>query len=495
VLAYDVRAQCPVACLTQYAERSGIVSTSYKVLPFHLLKIMKNILICAVACLLGTFLNAQNNFNLALLGHWDDDALPVSSPGNLNLQYNSCWGLTVNNREYAVMGGAQHVLFFDVTVPAIPKLVGKFQGRSTVVPREFKSYKNRVYAVADGGNDGLMIFDLSHAEDTIIRTYWDTTFFHRIHTIALDTTSGHIYMNGGNAGQGIIVLDASQNPDAPTFLAHPDLPGGYVHDCYVRNDTVYASSGYEGYFVFDFKDPVNPVLLAQISTGGYNHNSWLTLDGKYAYYAEEIPQGRPIRIVDLQNLALGEIEIVGSFLDNLQAPSDSIKRAIPHNVYIKGDHLYDSQYEDGLLVYDISDRLEPVLIAHYDTHPENTQYNGYFGNWGNYPWLASGTIISSDMQNGLFLFRLQNSSSVSSPNELPVSIFPNPARYLLTLRVESIEKGRWEMLDVSGKQIQSGEFQSNVDTPISLLSVENGFYFLKITSITGQSTIKKVIVH
>ncbi len=495
MLAYDVRAQCPVACLAQHAERSGIVSTSFKVLAFHLLKIMKKILICAVACLFGTFLSAQNNFNLELLGHWDDDALPVSSPGNLNLQYNSCWGLTVNDREYAVMGGAEHVLFFDVTEPTMPKLAGKFKGRATVVPREFKSYKNRVYAVADGGNDGLMIFDLSHAEDTIIRTYWDTTFFHRIHTIALDTTSGHIYLNGGNAGQGIIVLDASQNPDSPTFLAHPILPGGYVHDCYVRNDTVYASSGYEGYFVFDFKDPVNPVLLANISSGGYNHNSWLTLDGKYAYYAEEIPQGQPMHIVDLQNLALGEIEIVGSFIDNLQAPNESVKLAIPHNLYIKGDLLYDSQYEDGLLVYDISDRLHPVLIAHYDTRPENTQYNGYYGNWGNYPWLPSGTIISSDMQNGLFLFRLQNSSSVSSPNELPVSIFPNPAQDMLNLRMERIEKGRWEMLDVSGKQIQRGELQLEDDTRISLQGIAKGFYFLKITNNYGKTTVKKVAIN
>ncbi len=456
---------------------------------------MKNILVCVAACLFAPFLSAQNNFNLELLGHWDDDALPISSPNNLKLQYNSCWGLTVNNREYAVMGGAAHVLFFDVTEPATPKLAGKFQGRSTVVPREFKSYKNRVYAVADGGNDGLMIFDLSHAEDTIIRTYWDTTFFHKIHTIALDTISGRIYLHGGNAGDGIMVLDASQNPDAPVFLAHPLLPGGYVHDSYVRNDTVYASSGYEGYFVFDFKDPVNPKLLAQISTGGYNHNSWLTLDGKYAYYAEEIPQGRPIHIVDFQHLALGEIEVVGSFLDNLQEPDSIVKKAIPHNVYIKGDFLYDSQYEDGLLVYDISNRLHPVLIAHYDTRPENTQYNGYFGNWGNYPWLPSGTIITSDMQNGLFLFRLQNSSSVSAPNEWPVSIFPNPARDWLSIRAENAENGRWEMLEVSGKRIQEGNLQSNFDSKIPLEGIPKGFYILNLFSGTGQSATKKVLVH
>ncbi len=455
---------------------------------------MKSLIACTLLCLFSTALCAQNNFNLELLARWDDDSLPIASPNNLKLQYNSCWGLAVNGREYAVIGAAAHVLFFDVTEPTQPKLAGKFQGRSLVVPREFKSYKNRVYAVADGGNDGLMIFDLSHAEDTIMRTYWDTTFFFRIHTIALDTSSGHIYLNGGNADQGIIVLDASQNPDAPTFLAHPTLPGGYVHDCYVRNDTVYASSGNEGYYIFDFKDPQNPALLAQISTGGYNHNSWLTLDGRYAYYAEEIPQGQPIHIVDLQNLALGEIEVVGSFIDNLQAPNDPIKRAIPHNVYIQGDLLYDSQYEDGLLVYDISNRLNPVLIAHYDTRPENTTYNGYYGNWGNYPWLPSGTIISSDMQNGLFLFRLSTVGVVAPKSELGVVISPNPAADFLQLRFQTVSDYAWELLDCSGRSIQQGTIHSDQETHIPLKSVPNGFYCMKITNDSGKMAIKKVLI-
>lgn len=271
------------------------------------------VLLCSV--LLSASLYGQNNFNLELLARWDDDSLPVSSPNNLNLQYNACWGMAVNNHEYAIIGGAAHVLVLDVTDPYQPQLAGKFQGRSTVVPREFKSYKNRFYAVADGGKDGLMIINMSNAPGEITQTYWDTTFFKKIHTIALDTVSGRLYLNGGNAGNGIMVLDVSQNPDSPTMLGHVDIPGGYVHDCYVRNDTVYASSGYEGYYVFDYKDPLNPKLLAQISTGGYNHNSWLTLDGKYAYYAEEIPAGMPMRIVDLQNLSLGEIEVVGSFID------------------------------------------------------------------------------------------------------------------------------------------------------------------------------------
>jgi choice-of-anchor B domain-containing protein len=472
----DVKAQLTVACQENH---------------LHIMKV----LVYLFALLICQPIWTQTNFGLELLGHWDDASLPINPAGtpSLNLKYNSCWGLTVKNREYAVVGGSEHVLFFDVTEPATPKLARKFHGRAKVIPREFKSYKNRVYAVADGQNDGLMIFDLSNAEDTIVLTYWDTTFFKKIHTIALDTSSGWIYLNGGDAGDGIMVLDASQNPDAPTFLAHPILPGGRVHDCYVRNDTVYASSGYEGYYIFDFKDPQNPKLLAQNGTGGYNHNSWLTIDGKYAYYAEEIPVGQPIHIVDLQNLALGEIEIVGSFLNNLLEPDSSIKKAIPHNLYIKGDLLFDSQYEDGLLVYDISERLNPVLIAHYDTHPQNTKYNGYYGNWGNYPWLPSGTIIASDMQNGLFLFRLATSETKEA-EYLPVNLFPNPAQHTFFLQSINSNWLQWAMYDLSGKLVKNGEIFAENGGSVALSGVLPGFYIVKVEDEHGRFATRKIMV-
>ncbi|MBL7827889.1 MAG: choice-of-anchor B family protein [Saprospiraceae bacterium] len=452
-----------------------------------------NKLSCLLALFIFPFLaDAQSNLKLELLGHWDDDSLPIASPNVLKLQYNSCWGLAVQGREYAVVGGAAHVLFFDVTDPCKPALRGKFAGRSTVVPREFKSYKNRVYAVADGGtsNDGLMIFDLSNARDTIVRTYWDTTFFKKIHTIALDTVSGRIYLNGGNAGNGIIVLDASKNPDSPEFMAHPIIPGEYVHDCYVRNDTVYASSGNEGYYVFDFKDPANPKQLAYVSTGGYNHNSWLTLDGKYAYYTEEIPSGLPIKIVDLQNLSIGEIEIAGNFLDNLQEPWNSERKAIPHNLYIKDDLLFVSQYEDGLLVYDIRDRLQPVLIDHYDTHPQNTTYNGYFGNWGNYPWLPSGTIVTSDMQNGLFLFKLWKGLD---DDDTSVYVFPNPAHDYAFIRTQIQEKWSWRVFDAAGKLMMEGAESTRETICLDLSTFQSGAYMVEVKSASGARSVKKLL--
>lgn len=444
----------------------------------------------------GFCAGAQESLNMTLLGHWDDDNLPVASPGNLNLQYSGCWAMAINGSEIAVLGGARHVLFFDITNPAQPELIGKFEGTSTTVWREMKSYKNRIYAVSDNTTEGLRIFDLSQAPDTIIQTYWSNAIFNNSHTITLDTVSGRIYLNGSNLGT-VGILDVSQNPDAPQLLNAPFLPGNYIHDSYVRNDTLYASSGFEGYFVHDLTDPLNPLTLANISTQGYNHNSWVSSDGRYAYYTEEIPAGKPIRIVDLQGLSatMPEIEVVGGFLDAL-TPNPNNQMPIAHNVYIKDTLLFDSQYEDGLVVYSIADPLNPVLIGFYDTHPQNVdEYKGYYGNWGNYPWLPSGTIVTGDMQNGLFLLQLNTSVSTKQPAQtLDVLVAPNPATDVLRLQVPNAQ-GHWsyQLYNSAGVTVRQGHHQGNNTLEIARQNLGAGFYFIHISDEKGNQTTQKVV--
>jgi choice-of-anchor B domain-containing protein len=462
---------------------------------YKLNKNMKNLLIILFQiCLLNTTFSQAT---MTLLSHWDDETLPVASPNNLKLQYNSIWGHVANGHEIAILCNARFILFFDVTNPTQPEQIGKFEGSATTVWRELKSYKNRVYCVSDNTLEGLMIFDLTNAPDTIVQTYWSNEFFNSSHSIALDTASGHIYLNGSSAASsGMMILDVSQNPDQPTVLTNVTLPGGYIHDSYVINDTLYASSGYSGLFVYDFKtNPLVPTTIADVTTGGYNHNSAITADGKYLFYAEEIPKGQPIQVVDLQTLNTGEIETVHSFLDpQLADPAGPL--AIPHNVFIKQNYLYVSQYEDGLLVYDITNPLAPILINTYDTHPENLIYNGYFGCWGNYPWLPSGNILASDMQNGLFVLKPEPFSSPTIAPEksaLSMSISPNPTSGFLTINVKTDIEWSYQLLDLTGKLIKENlHIFGNSHTFESSL-LPDGVYFLKVTDKNGFTGVQKVV--
>lgn len=442
-------------------------------------------------------IQAQDSLNMTLLARWDDDSLPIASPNNLRVQYSGCWGLAVNGHEFAILGGARHVLIFDITQPIKPELVAKFEGQTNTVWREFKSYKNRVYGVSDATNEGLMIFDFNNAPDTIIRTYYSNAFFNSAHTITLDTSSGRIYLNGSNvANNGLLVLDISQDPDKPKLLANNGLAGGYIHDSYVRNDTVYASSAYTGFYIYDYTDPGNPKTLASLpATGGYHHNNWVSQDGRYAFATEEIPSGRPILVIDLQDIGNSNLEVAASFLDPLMAAGQY--NAIPHNVSIKDNLLFDSQYEDGLLAYDISAPLSPILIGYYDTHPQNTQYNTYRGCWGNYPWLPSGTIIAGDMQNGLQLLKFTGTNNTTSvPSNRAVHIYPNPVNDLLTINLPKDKRGQnIRLLDLTGHTLSENAWPPGEVNHMPLLTgqLPAGIYFIEISFTNGEKAIKKIL--
>jgi hypothetical protein len=60
-----------------------------------------------------------------------------------------------------------------------------------------------------------------------------------------------------------------------------------------------------------------------------------------------------------------------------------------------------SYYVDGTRVLDISDPTNPVEVGYFDTSDLTGLYDG---NWGTYAYLPSGYIISSDRNNGLFIF-------------------------------------------------------------------------------------------
>lgn len=353
--------------------------------------------------LLSLSLSAQQSYNMQFHSNWDDNSIPSRS----GVVFNDIWGYAAHGREYAIMGSTQGTIFFDVTNPNAPQEVARIPGGYTrSLWRDFKTYRAFAYGVADetsaSNRSGLQIFDLSDLPNSVFKVYDSFAFFEKAHNIFIDEKSGRLYVAGSNTRySGIIVLDISVNPASPTLLASVNLPGGYIHDVYVRNDTAYCSHGNNGLYIYDMRSPTMPVLLGALTSypnAGYNHSSWLTEDGDHLIFADET-HNRYLKVVDVSDL--NNLTIVGSIKSTLLAPNAS--NSIAHNPFIKGDSVYISYYHEGVQVYDISDPTAPVNVSYYDTEPANTNYSGYRGTWGVYPFLPSGNIIASDVTRGLFV--------------------------------------------------------------------------------------------
>ena len=341
------------------------------------------------------------------LAQWD----PPGMTDHGGLKYNDIWGyVDGSGNEYAIIGTPDSIVIIDVTNCGSPQRVYAYYGGPNTTWRDFKTYDDHLYAVCDICSEGLHIFDLSNLPTSVSHELTTTAFFNRAHNIFIDTSSALLYAVGTNtADEGMVILDLSADPANPSLEMNVHLdqenndPGNnyYIHDVYVRNDTAYASHGFLGYYVWDMTDLNNIELLGDYDSPGYNHSSWTHPDKTLAYYAEEVPRGRPMAVIDLENLGspIDDINVIHTFKDPLGTAND----VTPHNPFIKDDTLYISYYEDGIKMYDlIANDTFPSLIGYYDTYPDNgNTYTGYEGAWGTYPFLPSGCILVSDISYGL----------------------------------------------------------------------------------------------
>ena len=74
-----------------------------------------------------------------------------------------------------------------------------------------------------------------------------------------------------------------------------------------------------------------------------------------------------------------------------------------HNLYIKDNLMYQSNYVSGLQVIDVSDPSAPKRVGFFDTFPFAKDKAGFNGTWSNYPYFKSGVVVMTSGSEGLFI--------------------------------------------------------------------------------------------
>lgn len=252
-----------------------------------------------------------------------------------------------------------------------------------------------------------------------------------------------------------LIYDLNTDPTDPDVVAC--LPDVGEHDFFPVNytgpDTEHQ--GKEILFVFDGRDRTGPPgtliggfteiwdvtdksnieVLSSFRVPGlvFSHNGWTTDEQDFLFIGDEVdelvqagwtftpdfaqpvddPTNKPqtgTYIVDIRDL--DDPALVERFEDGTVG--------LDHNFVVKDDKLYIASYTSGTRVLQIERDGDGTIglrpVAHMDTEPrlqenilnihqEERFSSAFLGQWGIYPLFESGTIIASDINNGLIVMR------------------------------------------------------------------------------------------
>ena len=414
---------------------------------------MKTRFIILVTILLPQILLGQSSLNVTLLDNWQDPQLISNSS---ETKYNDCWGYVQNGIEYAILGTTEGTHIFEIaennTFKFIDFVEGKFSSTS-VIHRDLKIHKNYLYSVCDEGISSLQIIDLSYLPDSVSVVAENDTSFSKVHNLFIDEPNELMYacavtpkVNGIQTGLISMQVYSLADPLNPVLLYSGPNDIHEVHDIYVRDNIAYLNCGFDGLRIYDFSNPSSPVFLQNESIyqdQGYNHQGWMTPDGKTFVFADET-NGKKIKRCSVNPDKTINIDRVFG--------TNSEKNSVPHNIMLDDNFAFVAYYNEGLRIYNLnSNKVDEV--GHYDTYPTESSFKMY-GAWGVYSDLPSGKILVSDRQNGLFLFDFDR-DVFSTSHEGDVTIYPSliENNSPLTIKMNDIDITTFEIdiIDAKGK--------------------------------------------
>jgi len=354
--------------------------------------------------------------------------------GGEGVSTNDIWGWThpETGGEYALIGRSDGLAFIDISDASNPVFLGDMpltEGARPSPWRDMKVYNNHVFVVADAaGQHGMQIFDLMQLTGDFEApiTFEATAVYDGIasaHNIVINEDTGFAYAVGSSSGGetcgGGLHMINIQDPVNPVFAgcfadtATGRAGTGYSHDaqCVIYNgpDTEYSgneicfNSNETALSISNVTDKDSSIAVSNASypNVGYAHQGWLTEDHAYFYMNDELDE--------IQGEIVGTRTMIWDVtdLDDPQLLKEHMSENLSsdHNLYIRDNLMYQSNYQSGLRILDVTDVTNPVEIGFFDTVPSETDNPGFGGSWSNYPFFESGAIIVSSMNEGLFIVR------------------------------------------------------------------------------------------
>lgn len=358
-----------------------------------------------------------------LIAHFDIAQLQGGS------SVNDIWGWTHpdTGAEYALVGVFNGTAIVDLSIPESPVLIGNLPTHTFNSSwRDIKVYENHAYIVSEAANHGMQVFDLMQLSSVTNPpvVFSETAHFDQFgdsHNVVINEETGFAYVVGASTFSGGLVFINIQDP------ANPTAAGGYEDDGYTHDAQVVHYQGPDSDYmgleigfasnentltIVNVDAKANPSLISRTGYEDvrYAHQGWLSEDHRYFFSNDELDelQGEQIntRTIIWDCIDLDAPVVIGEFIGSTEA--------IDHNIYVKGNLLYQANYTAGMRVLDISDVANANLeeVGYFDVYPDNNS-TSFHGSWSVYPYFESGLIIISSIEGGLFVVRASESDPLA----------------------------------------------------------------------------------
>jgi hypothetical protein len=179
--------------------------------------------------------------------------------------------------------------------------------------------------------------------------------------------------------------------------------------------------------------------------------------------------------------------------------------AMVHNAYFKGDTIFMSHYQAGVVALDVSNLpAAPAVIGYYDTYPGIG--TGYQGAWNVYPYFNSGKFIVSDINTGLYVFKFGSPIGINNNGTgIPESFkldqnYPNPFNPSTKINFElpKTSEADLKVYDASGrivKTLYSGFLSAGkYSVDFSANGLSSGIYFYSLTTGEFKESKKMILI-
>ncbi len=380
-----------------------------------------------------------------------------------NVRLNDIWGWTDSQtgKNYALVGLTNAISFVDITDPTEPIVVGRLfesnisaKYKTLTDPnyeackvgigdteysksltegsswRDHKVFKDHLFIGSDAQSHGIQVFDLSKLRSyngTFMEFNEDALYsgLANSHNVVINEETGFAYAVGATnadtcASGGLHILDINdpKNPEFAGCYEDQEPPrrrsnSAYIHDAqcviYDGPDSDYSgreicfSAAERSLVIADVtdKDSLQTISFATQPNMYYAHQGWVMEDQRYFFMNDELDEtnlGRNTKTYIFDISDLDNPQFVDFYTHNTFS--------IDHNLYLKGDHIFATNYNAGLRILTINDAssADLSLSAFFDTQP-NTDENSFNSAWSSYPYFDNGIVIVSDISDGLFILK------------------------------------------------------------------------------------------